>query len=149
MDPLALSTEALLLIVRFAVLLALYFFIWQVLAVVWRDLRRPAPGEVEPARPAGRLIVVDGGSTSYPPGYAFPIQGSVSIGRGPDNALVLADSFVSANHSILAFRDGGWWLADLDARNGTWVNGRRITGEARVRPGDLIAVGKVKLKLTG
>ena len=37
--------------------------------------------------------------------------------------------------------------ADLEARNGTWMNGERVKGEVRLRPGDLITVGQVKMKL--
>ncbi len=146
MDAISLTTDTIVLFLRFALLLALYLFLWQVVAVVRRDLRRPAPGETETA-PAARLIVVDGGPTSYRPGHSFSVLGTTTIGRGPDNAIVLGDPFVSTSHAVLTQRDGEWWLADLDARNGTWVNAERVKGEAHVRPGDVISVGQVKLKL--
>ena len=41
----AFTTETIILFLQFAVLAALYLFLWQVILVVWRDLRRPAPGE--------------------------------------------------------------------------------------------------------
>ena len=91
--------------------------------------------------------MVSGGGTSYEPGHAFPIYGTTTIGRGPDNTLVLSDGFVSSSHATLTFRDGAWWLTDLGSRNGSWVNGARISGEVRLRPGDVVALGQVKLKL--
>jgi hypothetical protein len=147
MDAVSFTTETIILVLRFAVLIALYLYLWQVVVVVWRDLRRPAVGEGEAFGSAGRLIVIDGGPTSYQPGHAFPVYGSASIGRGADNTIVLSDSFVSTSHAILTYRDGAWYLADLDARNGTWVNSERVKGEVRVRPGDVLAIGQVKLKL--
>lgn len=147
MDIISLTTETLVLFLRFALLLVLYLFLWQVILVVWRDLRKPGASEVDPSRATGRLIVVDGGPTSYQPGHAFPVHSTATLGRGPDNTIVLSDSFVSTSHAVVTYRDGEWWLADLDARNGTWVNGERVKGEVKLRPGDVLAVGQVKLKL--
>lgn len=136
-----------ILLLRFAILLVLYLFLWQLVAVIWRDLRRPSAGEGESAHSLGRLVVIDGGPTSYEPGHLFPLYGTTTLGRGPDNSIVLSDGFVSTSHAALSFRDGSWWLADLDSRNGTWVNGEKISGEVRLRPGDVVAVGQVKMKL--
>ncbi len=135
------------MLLRLAILAVLYLFLWQLVAVIWRDLRRASPADAKAQAAAGRLIVVAGGTTSYEPGHTFPLYGSTTIGRGPDNNLVLSDGFVSSSHALLTFRDDGWWLADLDSRNGTWLNGDRISGESQLRPGDVVAIGQVKLKL--
>ncbi len=135
------------MLLRLAILAVLYLFLWQLVTVIWKDLRRPAPREEKPQTALGRLIVVTGGTTSYESGHAFPLYGTTTIGRGPDNSLVLSDGFVSSSHAVLSFHDGGWWLADLDSRNGTWVNGDRISGESQLHPGDVVAIGQVKLKL--
>jgi pSer/pThr/pTyr-binding forkhead associated (FHA) protein len=47
----------------------------------------------------------------------------------------------------LHLRDGQWWLEDLDSRNGTRLNDAPITQPAPVVPGDVIGVGRVKLKM--
>lgn len=91
--------------------------------------------------------MVDSGGTSYQPGHTFPLSGVTTIGRGPNNAVVLSDGFVSTSHAKLSYRDGAWWLADLGSRNGTWLNGERIDGEAEIHTGDLLVIGQVKLKL--
>ncbi|MHB0868361.1 MAG: FHA domain-containing protein [Chloroflexota bacterium] len=95
----------------------------------------------------GQLVVVHGGATSFPQGRSFPLYGTTTVGRGPDNAIVLSDGYVSTSHAVIDYRDGGWWLSDLDSRNGTWVNGERITREVRLHPGDLVAFGPVKVEL--
>ena len=140
-------TDTVILLLRFAIVAVLYLFLWQVIAVIWRDLRRPAPEEAQARGTAGQLVVVSGGSTSYQEGHSFSIVGTATIGRGAGNSVVLSDGFVSTNHAALTFRDGEWWLKDLDARNGTWVNDERVNGEARIQPGDVLTVGQVKLKL--
>jgi len=125
----------------------LYLFLWQAVAVIWKDLHRAAAGDAEYARPAAKLVVIDGGSTSYRPGHSFPIYGTATIGRGSDNSIVLQDQFVSAAHAQLTYREGSWWLADLGSRNGTFVNGERVNGEVRLGDGDVLAMGQLKMKL--
>lgn len=147
MNGAALTTETVILLLRFAVVAVLYLFLWQVVAVIWRDLRRSTASEADVAHPMGRLVVVSGGATSYRPGHAFPILGTATIGRGAGNAVILGDGFVSTNHAVIAFRDGAWWVTDLDARNGTWVNAEKVEGETRIQPGDILTIGQVKLKL--
>lgn len=147
MDLTSLTTQTIILFLRFGIVVVLYLFIWQVVVVVWRDLRRRGNAESDRAAPGSRLIVVEGGPTSYASGHTFAIRGTATIGRGPDNAILLGDPFVSTNHAVLTYRDGSWWLADLDARNGTWINAERVKGESRLAPGDVVTIGQVKLKL--
>jgi pSer/pThr/pTyr-binding forkhead associated (FHA) protein len=50
---------------------------------------------------------------------------------------------VSKLHCAIARWAGKVTVRDLKSANGTYVNGRRIDGEARVRDGDTISVGSV------
>jgi S-DNA-T family DNA segregation ATPase FtsK/SpoIIIE len=69
------------------------------------------------------------------------------IGRDDECDLVLDDDKVSRRHAALTLTDGGATLEDLDSANGTFVNGRRIHEPTELRPGDLIRLGAVILKL--
>jgi Protein of unknown function (DUF3662)/Inner membrane component of T3SS, cytoplasmic domain len=77
---------------------------------------------------------------------AFTLDGRpLTIGRAPDNGLVLFDGRVSRHHARLYGRRGALLLADLGSTNGSWVNDRRIEemalGEGdRIRVGDTILV---------
>ena len=77
---------------------------------------------------------------------ALTIDGRpLTIGRAPDNGLVLFDGRVSRHHARLYARRGVLLLADLGSTNGSWVNDRRIEemalGEGdRIRVGDTILV---------
>ena len=65
----------------------------------------------------------------------------MGVGRGNDNAIVLADLNASRKHAELRYEeDGTWSIIDLNSMNGTQVNGRRV-GSARLNPGDRITIG--------
>ena len=73
----------------------------------------------------------------------------VTIGRGPSNDIALGwDTEVSRLHAELA-RLGGEWTAGDDglSRNGSFVNGQRISGRQRLRDGDVVQVGQTLLAM--
>jgi len=71
----------------------------------------------------------------------LPTNEHTIIGRSRSNGCVLSDPTVSRAHAVVSYRDGTWSLRDLGSTNGTYVNGRRITDETEVRPGDEVAFG--------
>jgi hypothetical protein len=64
----------------------------------------------------------------------------LTIGRGPDNGLVLTDGRASRHHARLFGRRGALILADSGSTNGSWVNDRRID-EMALGEGDQIRIG--------
>jgi hypothetical protein len=68
----------------------------------------------------------------------------LTIGRDPDNELVIGDPAASRHHARLVARQGLLVLEDLDSRNGTSVNGERV-GSMAVGLGDEIRVGETRL----
>jgi FHA domain/Domain of unknown function (DUF1707) len=71
----------------------------------------------------------------------LPTHEHTIIGRSRSSGCVLADPTVSRAHAVVSYRDGTWSLRDLGSTNGTYVNGRRITDETEVGPGDEVAFG--------
>ncbi len=68
----------------------------------------------------------------------------VAIGRHPINDLrfdVDRDLEVSSRHAEIRAVDGGLVLVDIGSTNGTFVNGQRLSGEHRLREGDVIQFG--------
>ncbi len=65
----------------------------------------------------------------------------LSIGREPGNNLVLTDPFVSARHARIDRRSNGYVLRDHQSRNGTYINGIRVT-EAQLSLNDQIRFGE-------
>jgi hypothetical protein len=80
------------------------------------------------------------------PRLALPQTGQITLGRSPDCDCLLSDLSVSRRHAALR-RDGErWLLRDLGSRNGTRVNGLRVTDETEVRPGDAIVLGALRFR---
>src|SRR5687768_13474315 len=67
----------------------------------------------------------------------------LSVGRAAGNGISLPwDTEVSRLHAELEAIAGEWTVSDDGlSRNGTWVNGQRISGRHRLRDGDVIRVG--------
>ncbi len=67
----------------------------------------------------------------------------ISIGRGAQNEIQIEESIVSAMHAeITASADGTFSIEDLDSRNGTFVNERRVTGKSEFRAGDMVRIAR-------
>lgn len=141
-----LSIGVILLLLRIAVVFLLYFFLWQVVQVVARDLRHVAPASASTS-PYGQLVVLSAGQTGIPVGKRFPLEPVTVIGRSTDADISLNDSFLSLDHARLQWRDGVWMLEDLNSTNGTYLNGLEVRGSAEVHDGDVIRVGRIELKL--
>jgi S1-C subfamily serine protease len=62
------------------------------------------------------------------------------------------DLDVSAKHAAVVQGAGGWAVRDLSSRNGTYLNGRRVPGEAPLADGDVIRCGaqgpEVRIRLS-
>jgi len=68
----------------------------------------------------------------------------VSVGRTPDNDIVLDNRGVSRRHSIIEFGDKQAIIIDNESLNGTFVNSRKINEEV-LKDNDLITIGKYNL----
>ena len=49
------------------------------------------------------------------------------MGRDPDADVRLDNNRISRLHAKVSYEKGCWWIMDLSSRNGTVVNGERIT----------------------
>ena len=76
--------------------------------------------------------------------YEFA-ERSITIGRAPDNMIVIDDPSVSNRHAQLQLVGEGYRLKDLDSTNGTRVNGVPIT-ETGLRFDDRIRFGAIEAR---
>jgi hypothetical protein len=74
----------------------------------------------------------------------YDLGQSLTIGRLPDNTVIIDNPAVSAHHARV-FWDGAHYIVeDLDSTNGTFVNDRRVIRH-ELQEGDAVLVGKHKL----
>lgn len=66
----------------------------------------------------------------------------ITLGRDITNEITINDPECSRHHCRLTRGQGGYTLEDLGSTNGTFVNGRRLTGAHPLNPGDLIGLGE-------
>jgi EAL domain-containing protein (putative c-di-GMP-specific phosphodiesterase class I) len=77
------------------------------------------------------------------PLHSFPFR----IGRRTDLSLCLPTPTVSTVHAELLARGDELILRDLNSTNGTYVNGRRIHGEERLKAEDLLHFADLPFRL--
>ena len=71
-----------------------------------------------------------------------------TIGRSSLNDLPIADKMLSRQHArIVRDGNGGLTIEDMGSRNGTFVNGEKLTAVLPLKSGDRITVGGVTLKV--
>lgn len=74
-------------------------------------------------------------------GRTFPLGATpLSLGRTPENSVVIASPMASRRHAELRPEGDGYVLYDLGSSNGTLVNGQRVNSY-RLQPGDVITIG--------
>jgi hypothetical protein len=105
----------------------IYLLLIVVVLAVRREMgMRMAGSGPAPAASPGRLRVVQSGSDGrLRPGMLLPLPQQAGLGADKSNDLVLKDQYLSAHHARLRWDGAGWWVEDLDSKNGTYVDGRR------------------------
>ncbi|QXJ35884.1 FHA domain-containing protein [Saccharolobus shibatae] len=75
----------------------------------------------------------------------FDIFPSISIGRSPENVIVIPDPEVSRKHAIISFENNELYLEDLNSTNGTYIYDGKVfqpvKGKVKVQPNSIIKLG--------
>ncbi|HEY1579758.1 MAG TPA: SpoIIE family protein phosphatase [Terracidiphilus sp.] len=89
-----------------------------------------------PTLPSLQYVDVDGE-------HSFALRGdSATIGRSPDQNLVLKEAFVSRRHALIMRQNSHFELVDQNSSHGTYLNGERVE-RAKLKSGDTIQFGSV------
>ena len=79
-------------------------------------------------------------------GREYPLEQEITIGRAPGCTVNVDDTYVSQLHARVFRRDGQVFLEDLGSTNGTFANGKKVSGPMPVRKGDRIQVGRTVME---
>ena len=109
----------------------------------------PVPRRLAAATVAAQrkqLLVIDGADQKEV--FALPETGSITVGntgRGAD--IGLHDFYVSGIHSVLEINGDTIVVKHNEGKNGTLINGQRISEPQELRLGDVLRVGNSHLRL--
>jgi hypothetical protein len=161
--------ESLLGLLKLCLLALVYLFFARVLWAVWSEVRaapRSAsatgagsaadPTKETAGRPERRRGRARSGMPSkligvQPPaikGQIFLLGGEINVGRSPGCAIRIAeDTFMSSIHARMYMDGGEPFIQDLQSKNGTFVNGARISSSIKLARGDRVQVGSTLLEV--
>jgi len=118
----------------------LYVFLLFVVMGALRDI--PSTSEAEGRRGRVRAMLI----AHAPDGqHTYRLHDNFTIGRAPDNDVVLVDTFASQHHGKILATGDGYVLQDLDSTNGTFLDGARVGELMTLRDGATITIGKESL----
>ncbi len=132
-----------LLIIRILAAGTLFLFLGWMVWLIWQDIRRESLSLTNFNQPTISLITKsDDGELSRKFQYK-----EILIGRDAICDLRLEDQTISARHARLTFRQGQWWLEDLQSKNGTLLNLSAISTPVVVTTDDKIQCGQVEIQI--
>jgi len=150
------DTEPIAVVLKFGFLAVLYLFLLWVARSAFRELRTttaPAPEAtgIHPIGPGGRaaatdawLVAVKGGGLDA--GERFDLFGGISIGRSSDADVRIEDRFASGVHARVYSRGANYYVEDMSSTNGTFLNGGRLNGEAKLNDLDEVRIGDTEFR---
>ena len=103
----------------------------------------PQPGAATAMVAPPAWLVFKSGANA---GQTIPIAGAVTtIGRAPENDVVIEDTSVSRTHAEITFVDGEFQLSDSGSSGGTMVEGRSAATTIPLSSGSAVNIGDTEL----
>lgn len=76
---------------------------------------------------------------------SFDIFPTISVGRSPENVIIVPDPEISRRHAIISLENGELYIEDLNSTNGTYVYDGKIfqpvKGKQKIEPNSIIKLG--------
>ncbi|MFV9568215.1 FHA domain-containing protein [Thermoanaerobacter mathranii] len=123
-------------ILKYVLIFLIYLFLYRVFKIVYMDMKG---ARYERQITAAKLSFLNGERT-------FNLFEVTTIGRSEGCDIVIESPYVSARHAIIRKRGRRFYIQDLNSTNGTFINGKRVKGIAKIKNNDVITLGDVELK---
>jgi len=130
------------MILRFVVIALIYLVIFRIIKIMYMDLKGVRVKKLKEF-----ALEVKGAPKDANLGSLYLIHKVMTIGRNPDNDIVIKDPYVSGNHARFYVKNDKLFVEDLNSTNGTFVNGKRISKVEKLQEGDIIEIGRVSFKV--
>src|SRR5579872_6867982 len=70
-----------------------------------------------------------------------------TVGRVDDNTFQIPEPSVSSHHCEVLLRGSDVVVKDLNSTNGTFISGQQVTSEATLKPGQILRLGQIEMRL--
>ena len=117
-------TAILVLILRFALTIALYAFLAWALATLWQEVKQQGDFLALQKKPTIQVHAKPENGKEFQYRY---LQAEVTIGRDPNCDLPILDEAISAQHARISYHHSQWWLEDLNSTNGTFIGKSKVS----------------------
>jgi pSer/pThr/pTyr-binding forkhead associated (FHA) protein len=91
-----------------------------------------------------KLVVLSEGMTGQ--SYELKVD-RTTVGRVDDNTFPIPQPSVSSHHCEIYLRGNDVVVKDLNSTNGTFINNNQVTGESIIKPGQILRLGQVEIRL--
>lgn len=147
-----------LLGLRIALLVVLWFFVLMALRAMRADLKVTGQASTSSSSVAAPQGLARAFNRSSPPrlltvvegplaGSSIEVSEDMTMGRSPECTFVVGDDYASGMHARVFKRGSEWFVKDLDSRNGTFVGGTRIDQPEQIAVGTDIRIGRTTVRL--
>ncbi len=112
-----------------------------------RKANRSAGVGIAEARAAGKIARLTITNSCFAGLEIALRKRKITLGRRLDCDICLDDSLVSDEHAVIMKTNGGFFIEDLNSRNGLALNGREVH-QRKLHNGDMIDIGSFRLKFS-
>ena len=129
-------------------IILLYSLIYSALKIMYKDVKTGGKARNNSSGIRyGIEVIQTGVNSTLEQGSVVPIRGIITLGRKPENTIVLTEPFVSGNHAKIYAKNNNLYVEDLNSTNGIYVNGEKIEEKLKLIADDEIKIGSAIFKV--
>lgn len=137
------------LVLKVLIIVIIYFIIFWALKIMYKDIKGGNKKKSSIKRLGLEVVRMGQGNSILKIGSVIPISTKLTIGRKPDNQLVLNDQYVSGQHAKIFLKNNDYVIQDLKSTNGTILNGSKLEKMTYLSIDDEIIIGEYVFKVIG
>lgn len=129
-------------------IILLYVIIYYALKIMYKDVKTGGKARNNSSGIRyGIEVIQTGVNSTLEQGSVVPIRGIITLGRKPENTIVLTEPFVSGNHAKIYAKNNNLYVEDLNSTNGVYVNNERIQERYKLVADDEVKIGSAIFKV--
>lgn len=132
-------------IISYAFVALVLFFVLSIIRLIYMDVATMRKEKTKAGNKAYLKLVELRSQLPFSIAESYVLGADNTIGRNSDCDICFGDETLSGHHARIIEEEDMFYLEDLGSKNGTWLNGERVSEEdmLEIRDGDKIHVGEV------